>query len=325
MRTFTSDLPDDLVKQALSLKDTNDWKINIARDKIKKENWVKSVFFYSYRPFDIRYICYRKELIDRNRIEIMQNFFYENLGLALMRNPIPGNLTQVLCLTTLFDKNFYAYQSYLFPLYIYSNPNKKNLFNYKKENEKRKSNIISKLFKILLDSYKNQPSSEEIFYYIYAVLYSNLYREKYIEFLKIDFPRIPFTKNYDLFIKLIEFGKRLIDSHLLKSSELDPPLCKFQGKGDNRVEIIKYDEKEKRIYFNEKQYFEEIPQDIWQYQIGSYQVCRKWLKDRKGRCLSLEDIKHYCRVVTALQKTIEIQKEIDNIYEEIEKNIIEVQ
>jgi len=324
MRTFTGDLPDDLVKQALNLEDTNDWKINIARDKIKKENWIKSIFFYSYRPFDIRYICYRKELIDRNRIEIMQNFFYENLGLALMRNPIPGNLTQVLCLTTLFDKNFYAYQSYLFPLYIYSHLDKKDLFNYKKEREERESNINCKLLKILSDTYKNQPSSEEIFYYIYAILYSNIYREKYAEFLKIDFPRIPFTKNFNLFKEMAEFGGRLVDLHLLKSTELDPPLCKFQGQGDNRIEKIEYDKTEKRIYFNEKQYFEEIPQDIWQYQIGSYQVCRKWLKDRKGRCLSLEDVKHYCRMVTALQKTIEIQKEIDNLYEEVEKDIIEI-
>jgi len=119
MRTFTSDLPEDLVKQALNLKDTNDWKMKGAREKIKNENWAKSIFSYSYRPFDIRYICYRNELIDRNRIKIMQNFFYKNLGLALMKKPIPGNLTQVLSLTTLFDKNFYAYQSYIFPLYIY--------------------------------------------------------------------------------------------------------------------------------------------------------------------------------------------------------------
>ena len=97
----------------------------------------------------------------------------------------------------------------------------------------------------------------------------------------------------------------------------------IQGKRDNRVEKIKYEETEKRIYFNEKQYFEGIPQNIWQYQIGSYQICRKWLKDRKGCCLSLEDITHYCKMVTALQKTIEIQKEIDNIYKKVEKNIIE--
>jgi hypothetical protein len=122
---------------------------------------------------------------------------------------------------------------------------------------------------------------------------------------------------------MAEFGERLVDLHLLKSTELEPPLCKFQGKGDNRVEKIEYDEKEKRIYFNEKQYFEGIPQNIWQYQIGSYQVCRKWLKDRKGRCLCLENIKHYCKMITTLQKTIEIQKEIDNIYLDIEDKIID--
>jgi len=328
MRTFTSDLPDDLVKQALNLEDTNDWKINIARNKIKKEDWVKSIFSYSYRPFDIRYICYHDGLIDRNRIEVMRNFFYKNLGLVITRQLstnlffhifITDNISDI-CLPSIKTKE----SGYIFPLYFYPDIDKKDLFNYKKEREERESNINCKLLKIFSDTYKNQPSSEEIFYYIYAILYSNIYREKYAEFLKIDFPRIPFTKNYDLFREMGKFGKRLVDLHLLKSTELDPPLCKFQGKEDNRIEKIEYDEKEKRVYFNEKQYFEEIPQDIWQYQIGSYQVCGKWLKDRKGRCLSLEDIKHYCKMVTALQKTIEIQKEIDNVYEEVEKNIIEV-
>ncbi len=327
MRTFTGDLPDDLVKQALNLKDTNNWKTKGARNKLVGEDWAKSIFSYSYRPFDIRYICYRDELIDRNRIEVMRNFFYKNLGLVTTRQLstnlffhifITDNISDI-CLPSVTTKE----SGYIFPLYFYPDVHKKDLFNYKKEMEERKSNINYKLFKILLDTYKNQPSSEEIFYYIYAILYSNIYRKKYEEFLKIDFPRIPFTKNYDLFREVGKFGKRLVDLHLLKSTELDSPLCKFQGQGDNRVEKIKYEETEKRIYFNEKQYFEVIPQDIWQYQIGSYQVCRKWLKDRKARCLSLEDIKHYCKMITALQKTIEIQKEINDIYEKIEKNIID--
>ena len=327
MRTFTSDLPDDLVKQSLNLKDTNNWKTKSARNKLGKEDWGKSILSYSYRPFDIRYICYHDGLIDRNRIEVMRNFFYKNLGLVTTRQLstnlffhvfITDNISDI-CLPSIKTKE----SGYIFPLYFYPDIDKKDLFNYKKEREERKSNISCKLFKILSDTYKNQPSSEEIFYYIYATLYSNIYRKKYEEFLKINFPRIPFTKNYNIFKGMIEFGERLVDLHLLKSTELEPPLCKFQGKGDNRVEKIEYDEKEKRIYFNEKQYFEGISQDIWQYQIGSYQVCRKWLKDRKDRCLSLEDIKHYCRMVTALQKTIEIQKEIDNIYLDIEDKIID--
>jgi hypothetical protein len=122
---------------------------------------------------------------------------------------------------------------------------------------------------------------------------------------------------------MAEYGKKLVDLHLLKSTELDPPIAKFQGKGDNKVKKLKYEEKERRVYFNESQYFEGIEKEVWEYQIGGYQVCDKWLKDRKGRCLSLDDIKHYCKIVTALQKTLEIQKEIGKIYPELEKEIIE--
>jgi predicted helicase len=180
-----------------------------------------------------------------------------------------------------------------------------------------------KLSATLTETYKKESTPDDIFYYIYAILYSNIYRTKYAEFLKMDFPRIPFTKDYKLFSQMVEYGKRLVDLHLLKSSELDPPVAKFQGKGDDKVEKLRYDEKEKRVYINQNQYFEGIPKDVWQYQIGGYQVCDKWLKDRKGRTLSLDDIKHYCKVVTSLSNTIEIQKAIDDIYPEVEKETVE--
>jgi len=180
----------------------------------------------------------------------------------------------------------------------------------------------------------NNIAPEEIFYYIYAVLYSNTYRKKYAEFLKIDFPRVPFTKDYKVFSSMAEYGKRLVDLHLLKAQELDPPVAKFQGKGSDKVEKVKYepvgqtfvsDTKESlpRVYINNDQYFEGVKQEVWEYQIGGYQVCDKWLKDRKGRRLLLDDIKHYCNVVTALKKTIEIQKAIDNVYPEVEKETVE--
>ena len=100
-------------------------------------------------------------------------------------------------------------------------------------------------------------------------------------------------------------------------------LAKFQGTGENRIDALKYNQKESRIYINEEQYFEEVEKTVWEYQIGGYQVCHKWLKDRKGRVLSLEEIKHYCNVVTAIRKTIETQKEIDAVYPETEKDLIE--
>jgi hypothetical protein len=97
----------------------------------------------------------------------------------------------------------------------------------------------------------------------------------------MDFPRIPFTKDKSVFAKMTAFGKSVVDLHLLKSKEIDPPVAKFQGKGDNEVERLRYDEKGKRIYINQGQYFEGIAKEVWEYQIGGYQVCDKWLKDRK--------------------------------------------
>jgi hypothetical protein len=125
------------------------------------------------------------------------------------------------------------------------------------------------------------------------------------------------------------FGERLVALHLMKpigavdESPLEKPVAKFQGKGDNRVEKLRYDEMQNRVYISKNQYFEGITKEVWQYQIGGYQVCHKWLKDRKSRNLSLDDIKHYCRIVTALKETIEIQKEVDVIYPDVEKATIE--
>ncbi|MBI4654619.1 MAG: hypothetical protein HY752_06450 [Nitrospirae bacterium] len=182
---------------------------------------------------------------------------------------------------------------------------------------------------------KESLSPEEIFYYIYAVLYSNIYRTKYAEFLKIDFPRIPFTNDYKLFSKMAKYGEDLVDLHLFKSKELDSPVTKFQSKGDNKIEKPKYENPPSppfakggkggfgRLYINKEQYFESISPEVWEYQIGGYQVCDKWLKDRKGKRLSLDDIRHYCKIITALQKTIEIQKTIDNIYPEGEVGGVE--
>ncbi|MEK6692134.1 MAG: type ISP restriction/modification enzyme [Nitrospirota bacterium] len=162
--------------------------------------------------------------------------------------------------------------------------------------------------------------------------YSNIYRTRYAEFLKIDFPRVPFTRDYKLFKKMGDYGESLVNLHLLKpapdsdrgSPELDTPIARFQGKGNNEVEKVRYEpvgagHALPLLYINKEQYFEGISPELWEYRIGGYQVCDKWLKDRKGRTLSLDDIKHYCRIVTSLSKTIKIQKVIDYIYPAVEK------
>lgn len=173
----------------------------------------------------------------------------------------------------------------------------------------------------MLDVYKKHISPEEIFYYIYAILYSNVYRKKYNEFLKIDFPKIPFTKNTELFNKIVDVGKELVDLHLLKSEKLEDIGAKFLITGDNRVKERKYNQEEKRLYINDIQYFDGIEPEVWNYFIGGYQVLDKWLKDRKDKILSPEDINHLLRVITALKLTIELQKEIDKLYLKIENNL----
>ncbi len=183
----------------------------------------------------------------------------------------------------------------------------------------RQPNINPELFEELKNNFKKEVTPEEIFYYIYAVPYSNTYRTKYAEFLKIDFPRIPFTKDYKLFIQLGKLGKNLAELHLLKSKDLDKTISKFPQSGTNKVEKLKYEDD--KVWINKEQYFSKVKEEVWKYQIGGYQVCDKWLKDRKERTLTLEEIQTYCKIVTALSKTIKLQVEIDKYFESVEKTV----
>ena len=143
-------------------------------------------------------------------------------------------------------------------------------------------------------------------------MYSNHYRTKYAEFLKFDFPRVPFTKDKDVFNAMAKLGQQIADLHLLKSPVLNRPVSKFEGSGINdTIEKPVYKEDEQRVYINAEKYFSNVKPDVWNYHIGGYQVLAKYLKDRKGR--QMDDPRHYCKVVTALEKTIEIQKEIDKL------------
>jgi len=252
----------------------------------------------------------------------MQNMLKENIGIICNRQIKTNSVEQFWISNLIVDLHILetAYASaYLFPLYIYLDEKNKNLFNHS-QNEKV-PNISPFVFEKLSKSYDRKPTPEEILFYIYGVFYSNIYRETYTKYLKIDFPRVPFTSDYDLFIEIGKLGKELTALHLLKSSELDSPIAKYQGSGDNdRIEKVTYKENEQRIYINKEKYFEGITPEVWNYHIGGYQVLNKYLKDRKDRMM--DDAPRYCRIVTALYKTIEIQKQIDNIYPEIEKNLV---
>jgi predicted helicase len=328
-----SKLEKELARLAYNLgKDVRDWKVDLAQKDLTDSGLdKKKIVPILYRPFDIRYTYYTGKSRGFHcmpRRDIMRHIMAgENLSLITSRltkgetfkhAQVSRNIVEVICMSPKTSNN-----GFVFPLYLYPDPDKKNLFSHIEEAKGKQPNISKKLSSALSEAYKKEPAPEEVFYYIYAVLYSNAYRTKYSEFLRVDFPRVPFTKEHKLFEEMGKCGKRLMDLHLLQSSELDPPVARFQGKGNNKVEKVKYNEKEARSYINQDQHFEGVAQEIWEYRIGGYQVCNKWLKDRKGGTLSLEDIKRYCKVATAIQRTIKVQRNIDAIYSEVEKGIIE--
>jgi predicted helicase len=328
-------LDDNLFNQTYHLKNGDYWNSAREREKVRdNENWRNQFYKFGYRPFDVRWIYYQPNLIEIGRggasKEIMQNFFEENLGICVTRRLRDPDWQHINVTAFIINKDLLSSRDncYCFPLYLYQKETKFKkrslgsammLFEPEEDYSVKKPNLSAEVLDRLTKTFRKGPSPEEIFYYIYAVLYSETYRAKYAEFLKIDFPRVPLTKDYKLFKKMSEYGNSLVDLHLLKSPDLDAPIARFQGKGENRVEKLKYDEKGGCLHINASQYFEGISQAGWAYQIGGYQVCDKWLKDRKGRTLSMDEIQTYCRIVTAIEKTIEIQESID---EDLERELI---
>lgn len=316
---------DEIISNILNIKDSSSWNLSQARleisNTIEKTSYIKEIL---YRPFDKRYIFYHPSLIERMRQEIMSHLI-DKQNIALLskrqgkREPYSYFfVSDSLCESCVFE-SAYANNS-VFPLYLYPNSDQLEIFS-SRENAK-KPNLSSDLVKRISVYYSRLPSPEQILNYIYGVTYSNLYRSLYLELLRSDFPRIPFTANYEIFKSVAALGQRLIALHLLKSPELDNPTVKYQGQGDDHViERPRYIADEQRVYINKMHYFEGVEPEVWQYQIGGYQVMDKYLKDRKGR--KMDDPRHYIRIATALAKTIEIQAEIDVIYPEVEKEVIE--
>jgi predicted helicase len=321
---------DELISETFNLKDKMNWKLKMQREKlINDEAWKDYFTKILYRPFDERFIYYYDSLIERSRKDVMRHMLSDNLAIVTRRQMLPGKPCNYFFVTNLIIadgviRSDNKGSESLFPLYLYSEREKKKkirtqlvMFEPEENYFTKQPNISEDVFKKLKNFYKKEPMPEQIFYYTYAILYSNTYRTKYAEFLKIDFPRIPFTKDYKLFIKLGKLGKQIADLHLLKSKELNRTKSKISGKGNNKVTFKPKYENE-RVYINADQYFTNVTKEVWNYQIGGYQVCEKWLKDRKKRTLTIDEITIYCKIISALSKTIEIQNEIDKNYDGVE-------
>jgi hypothetical protein len=306
---------DDTIIKNYKIKDTRGWKINKARKELFNDNdWETYFKKILYRPFDVREIYYTPKMVDWPRPEVMQHMMKENLALLTMRQvSLDEDYSHFLVTEHIVDnRTFLSSRGILqfFPLYIYKKTQKI-------------PNISSRFLILLKDNYKENIQAEDILNYVYAVFYSTIYRLKYVQQIKIDFPRVPLTKNYELFLNISKLGKKLIELHLLKSIELNNSITRFQGEGNNNIENISYNEREENIYINKTQYFEGIKKDIWDYHIGGYQISEKWLKDRKYRRLLLDDIKIYCKIITSIKITIDMQEKIDELFQNIESDIIE--
>jgi len=285
--------------QKYFLNDNVLWKLADSRrsgESFKNENICK----YAYRIFDNRYTYYNHDIIFNPREAVMKHVFRKT---NLVLNSTKRDRSDHFCFFVsnhITDKAICSPldNSYAFPLYLYSSDGTKN--------PNLNTEIVSKIEDIV-----GKTTPEDIFEYIYGVLHNPKYREKYKEFLKIDFPRVPYPKNRDIFKKYIKYGKQLKELHLLESEKVNKYITTYPISGSDRVDKVEY--KDGNVYINKEQYFGNVPEISWNLYIGGYQPAQKWLKDRKGRELNSDDIQHYQKIIVVLKETDRIMKEIQDI------------
>ena len=279
--------------------------------------------FYNYRPFDIRHIEYDLNKVQRHRFSVMKHMLKDNLAIMTCRQLSTFDFQHILISKYLVDMCTVSLQTkettYAFPLYLYPENNSQQTIETTIERTPNlNSKIVNKIAKKLVLNFTNEKEKTndtfapiDISDYVYAVLHSPTYRGKYNEFLKIDFPRVPYPKDVNTFWQLVKLGGEIRQIHLLESPVVEKYITKYPIDGNNVVTKIKYDTN--KVYINDTQYFDNVPQIAWEFYIGGYQPAQKWLKDRKERELSFDDILHYQKIIVALSETDRIMKEIDKI------------
>jgi len=325
-------------------KDSRDWQVEAAQKDVLESGIKRDrIVPILYRPFDTRYTYYTgnsRGFHCMPRPKVMGHMLQENIGLITVRQVAEEEFNHCFVTDSIADSRVTTSNkgiAYLFPLYLYQFPARiqTGLFNPVEvtASKARKSNINSKIFYLFKESRFNpMPTPEQIFHYIYAVMNSRIYREIYIEYLKIDFPRIPFVSDSEIFWEMERLGEGLVSAHLLKSPQIEHTFSKFVKKGDNRIERICYKTHEMeggRVYINKKQFFSNIEPKIWKYNICGYQILDKWLKSRKIRknfsipTISHEDMVQFIKIARAIELTVEYQEAIDRLFPRVEKNLIE--
>ncbi|WP_339832844.1 type ISP restriction/modification enzyme [uncultured Parvibaculum sp.] len=290
--------------------DTRGWKLEQAREQLRQGKFDKDISIANYRLFDDRAMLYRPDMVDWGRESLMSSMKdASNLALVVCRQSISEHWTHAFISSKLGDDNFLSNKSkergYFCPLYLY--PSESDL------DQTRRVNFHPKLWKKLKglakDKKHGEPDEIATFDYIYGVLHCPAYRETYAEFLKSDFPRIPWPTSPGEFWDVAEKGGALRRLHLMEADAVGETPYPFKGAGDNIVDKPRFEKG--KVYINAVQYFDSVPEVAWNFIIGGYQPAQKWLKDRKARALSFDDVKHYQKIVKILAETDRIMKTIE--------------
>ncbi len=359
-RFLDQTLSDDAIRSEIGLKDNRDWSMVNARQGNDFNTGHLQII--NYRPFDNRPIYYDSRLIDFGRESVVKHILIKkNPSLILCRQQSTFDFQHCFITNYFTDRNSISLQtkeaSYFFPLYLYPSADELNLVEGKEKSRVPNLNmeIVAKFAEKIGVAFKSSvdipvcdsmeansnagqecPSyftPENLLDYIYAVLHSPNYRDKYKEFLKIDFPRIPLPENAEQFWKFVEKGCELRKLHLMESPELNTPITTYPISGSNVVEKVVFKSSvdipvcdsvtgrnacptlSGKVFINPTQYFDNVPEISWNFFIGGYQPAQKWLKDRKNRTLSYDDIIHYQKIIVALKRTAEIMGEIEKVKE----------
>ncbi len=323
---FSSMQPEDARREYSLGEDVRDWQVALAQKDVSDHKANKSnITQITYRPFDDRYTFYTgrtRGFMCMPRNEIMRHLLKQNFSLCIGRQfASVGSETYdiVFVSNKPVDLNFYRRGGEaVFPIYLYNfSDDKKHKDGLLDEvdpfdGKDRIENFKKEFREFIYNKYDHAYDPEDIIGYIYAVLYSPAYRRKYAEFLKIDFPRIPFVDDRKIFEKLSKLGWGLVQAHLLKEIPATPKV--EVTKGSDLVEKPVYGASNQRLYINTTQYFAPVQEDVWNFHIGGYQVLDKYLKSRKGRELSLDEKENIINVVKVLRFTIDQMEKIDQAF-----------
>ena len=308
----------------------NQWQYDRAKRELADDSWRDRIEPILYRPFDIRATVFDRNVAVHRRERVMRHMRAgPNVGLITCRQQSQVGVEWSLCgvsrqmIESCGISNKTREINYLFPLYTYPTQEQENL------DLAREPNLDTKLVKAVGSSLglefvpygsgdlRESFGPEDVLHYIYAVLNSPEYRRRYADFLKSDFPRVPMTSERSLFAGLAGLGKRLVSLHLMESDDEEAPAYPITG--DNRVGKVRYaqpaDPTPGRVFINHTQYFEGVTPETWGLTVGSYRPAESWLKDRKGRILSYEDITHYRRICAALAEAPRVMARIDEAIE----------